>query len=141
MLFSGQILRASDLNAIVPSLADYTPVHTAITVGNGVEIAKYAETGDLAIVQYTLVFGTTTAITGSALFGLPVPAARQSSLRAVLIDSGTRNYVGAIRIVSPGAVNGQVTHSEATTGIATATSPFTWTTGDVLIVDGSYPIA
>lgn len=55
--------------------ADWTPVWTGISIGNGTVIARWKQIGDSVFISLQLLCGTTTDVTGSEVkFSLPVDA-------------------------------------------------------------------
>lgn len=118
-----------------PGWEDYTPADTNITVGNGTQTARKRVHAD-GTVDFTwrLVWGSSTAFTGSAIIGLPVtPKGVQVGVCRYL-DQGTRHYVGCVEMTSAG---GLLLHTEAGTGIVGATTPYTFTTSDTVDVAGT----
>ncbi len=140
-----------DLNTWVPvELASaggagwqsWTPAYENITVGNGVEVARYIETADgLVIVQYMLTFGSSTTMGSNHTISLPVDAdtsftAEQMNMGpALLIDVGTTTYQGYVRQIDTGKVQVRVFNASFThlrdNGI-TSVTPMAWVEDDVL---------
>lgn len=137
------VTAADDQGDFVPMNAweAYTPTDSNITVGNGTRAARFRRNGRNIDFVWSLTFGSTTAFTGSVGVGLPVAAAagtRQTNGGAYLLDSGTQDYGWAIMIGASGTTAGV---RNAAGGGADATTPFTWTTNDVLVVSGTYEAA
>ena len=93
--------------------------------------------GKTCFFSWSLVLGSTTAFTGNVAVGLPYPTASRNSFPATLEDTGTRNYAASARNVAT-ASTAAVRQSVTGVGNVNATNPFTWTTGDLLVVSGSY---
>lgn len=156
---AGDVLTAAQLNAELrdallgafplgpPDVAwtAYTPTDANITVGNGTRSARYTRVGRLIAFQWQLTWGTTTAMGGNASVGIPVAASSTSPfypLPALLRDAGVRHYVGTAGIGFSTNVLADLFHSEAGNfGIVNATNPFTWGSGDLLFVGGTYEAA
>lgn len=120
---------------------DYVPSNANVTIGNGTQIARYVRVGRIIFLRYSLVWGTTTAFTGSVEIGLPVQAASggPQALTGSIVDSATRVFIGMGEIGATSALTARVNHTESTNiGIVNATAPMTWTTGDRLVLSGSY---
>ena len=118
-----------------PQWQHYTPTNSNITVGNGTLTARRRIQADgTTHFTWRLVFGSTTAITGSAGIGLPVSAKGSQVGVARYLDQGTRHYVGCVEMTG---TTGTLLHTETGTGIVSATAPFTWVTTDVIDVAGT----
>jgi hypothetical protein len=129
----------------------YTPTLTDITLGNGTLTAVWTRVGAHVTVHLRLLFGSTTAITGSTPGfsgpfepkSTPAPLIRQEGLCALFDASTVNTYVGT---VGHGAVNifyPQV--SFIPTGqqylrddFLTAAIPMTWGVDDVILATWSY---
>jgi len=123
----------------------WVPTWTNLTVGNGTVVARYRQTGKTVDYMLTLTFGGTTSITGNVSVSIPVTSTTYGSFHTVAggsaNDSGTIVYpinhlltsttVGAVFALNASAVYGFVT----------STVPFTWATGDILMLSGSYEAA
>lgn len=114
---------------------DYTPSNTNVTVGNGTQVARYAQIGKTVFVEYALTFGSTTAFSGTVDIGLPVSAAdpgQDMSLGAVhMLDAGTTNRTGVIVLDSPTVTSVRFI-PDSSGSFVNATNPHTWTTSDRL---------
>ena len=122
----------------------WTPSYTNLTVGNGTVIARYIQFGKFVDFIFEFTLGSTSSIGTGPVISLPVAGATIVSSwngTARFLDNGVTNYIGALNISSSGirpqtvVVTG--TYADAQGGI-TATAPFTWTTGDVLSIGGTY---
>jgi len=123
----------------------YTPTWNNLTVGNGTLTAVTATDGDLVYCSVRLTFGSTTSITAAAPhFTLPVTA--HSSMNGLFFNGGLTLDNGAYNIASFGQID-IATHfypltantDQSSTGqpfivtnILTSTTPWTWTTNDVI---------
>lgn len=116
----------------------FTPVWINLTVGNGVQDFWCKRKGDEITVQGRLTFGSTTSIGGSVSFGLPVAAGRHGALHALIVDFGTRYYMGGLDLTA-GSAAAPLLHSESgNSGIVNATNPVALGVTDWIKVDGSY---
>lgn len=122
---------------------EYTPGNINITVDNGTQIARYATSGALVFWTYRLEFGSGTAFGGTIQVGLPLflsPSAatiNNSIGHGFAIDSsvGTiRNL--QVRQASTGRTG--LPFMDNGVGVTNSTIPFTWATGDELILSGMY---
>lgn len=149
---------ANDQGDFVPMAAweAYTPTFGNTTVGNGAVSGGFVRVGRTIHFRARLLWGSTTAFTGTVDFTLPVNAATNLAAglnnvayqtSAWLLDSSARHFIGlAILGVDNGntadASKGKVVHTESgNVGTVDATNPFTWATGDILLVGGSYEAA
>jgi hypothetical protein len=110
----------------------YTPGTGNMTVGNGTLTGFYKQIGKTTFWRASFVLGSTSAISNDAAIGLPFTAASGGSLGSTsYVDVSTSNqYVGWYQ--------GGFPRYQSTFGTLTATSPFTWATGDVITIWGSY---
>lgn len=138
---AGQVLTAAELNAIA-AWTSFTPTWTGLTVGNGTETAFYAPIADLTFMQVALTFGSTTSITAGVTIAYPVAA--DDTFRdgvggqAQFRDDDTGNVYHGVTSPNSGTImNIRVFNSSGTylteTNL-TSTIPFTWATGDRLII-------
>ena len=123
----------------------YTPSFFNLTIGNGTLTARYAKTAKTVNYFIRLVFGSTTSITGSVSFTLPIaPNNTEGPIGDVFIDDpGTAGYLGQC-VAFGGNPFISVGRSDATFlkyEIINATVPMTWGTSDALNIRGSYEVA
>jgi hypothetical protein len=120
----------------------YTPTYTGFTLGNGTAVFRYAKIGKTVIVQGTITFGSTTSVT-NFIASLPsTSATAQYGTNAVIgefsaLDDGINSYHGFVRWHSstefrPRTMNPVSSTGPIVSGTVSATSPFTWGTGDVM---------
>ena len=123
----------------------FTPTWFQLTVGNGTNVGRYLRIGNFVHVVTSLTFGSTTSVSGP-IFGY-YPLAAASTMGAHLfgtahqVDTGTQNYYGQIGYNDSTnfALYANVTSATyASITNATATVPFTWTTGDRLNINYVY---
>lgn len=122
----------------------YVPQFTNLTVGNGTLSSEYNIKGNEISFWIVLTFGSTTAISGAVTITLPFSrraygvSTRQSNGLVRLTDTGTAAYAGLVAMDTTSA--NIVAQNAAGTYLAQAglssTVPFTWTTGDEILIDG-----
>lgn len=146
MSFSaGQILTAAELNAAAPEEGTSwpSPIVNGITEGNGTTVARYQRNGGLVSCYFKFTLGSTSAITGDVVLDLPVDALFQRAVgTAYFNDEGTDVFVGQCIIsATTTQASVRVINAASTYGnldLLSATVPFTWVTGDIIVVHLSY---
>lgn len=151
---AGDVLTASDTNTFLSHTGDawdaWTPTRTGLTLGNGTEVSNYWRSGRLVVWRYSLVFGSTTSITGNVTLTLPVSASTNGGLvganmaPALLVDTGTADYVGLVRIQGTTTAQVIIMTSSGTypSFIAlSSTVPHTWANTDIIRFTISYEAA
>lgn len=130
---------------------DFTPTFTNLTVGNGTVVARYQQVEKTVLGYVSFTLGSTSSI-GSGPF-INVPVAGSSSIIdrlqvgfTTMADTGTATFtsVTSFRTGSPQTLTFGVTGSAGTytnIGGPNSTSPFTWTTTDVLAMTFQYEAA
>jgi hypothetical protein len=118
---------------------NYTPTWTNLTLGDGSQSGEYRYSQDQIRVRGTLIFGSTTAVTGTISLLIPNSATSAASGLSVgnlvLEDVGARLYVGQT-LVATSSTAIAFYHSESGNGGAVnATAPFTWAVGDAIYWD------
>jgi hypothetical protein len=126
----------------------YTPTWTNLTVGNGTQEFKYTQINKFVHVFGRITFGSTTSISTVPRMTLPVsrPNGQLSILgTAILGDTGTGTYAGYPLSDAAGSVLiFRMDHTVGSTvleGNPSATSPFTWVSGDFINVNLMYEAA
>lgn len=127
----------------------YTPTlgGTGWALGDGTITGAYCQIGKIVFFRATFTFGSTsTAGTASPTFTLPVNAVAGSlryPVNSRFFDaSASTVYVGAAHLGGATTVN--VFSTSAANGATTATNsttPFAWTTSDVIYINGTYEAA
>ena len=143
--------RDSVLAAVVASIgaawtaygsgASWTATTTNPTLGNGTWEAAYTQVGKTVRFRITLTMGSTTTFgSGVYTFALPVAAKAGQAIGATrLFDtSGSSNQDGSAYIEPSALSLCRVVHS---TGSVLNSSPWTWATGDVIMIQGTYEAA
>lgn len=143
---SGDVLTAADLNAI-GTYASYTPTFTNLTVGNASLNFTYCKIGKFVHVVGVMYFGSTTSISATPYMSLPVTR-HTTDLEVIgtgyLGDTGTATYMTFPLATTNTTVllfRAQSSGATVVEGLASSTSPFTWTTGDRINVNLSYRAA
>lgn len=127
----------------------WTPTYTNLTLGDGVASARYVQIGDWVFATFELVFGSTTTIDASnPRVSLPVAVSGSSILQyaqaGLARDVTGSDYVGHTRFFSTTEMYFRVNAAGGTyvtSSPISATVPFTWTTGDRLILSTVYEAA
>jgi len=110
----------------------YTPSWTNLTVGDATVLAVLRWEFNQLHFRGQITLGASSSITGTVSMLIPdsrTGDAYSSMGNAIILDNGTRLYTCQAHI-APAATAVNFVHSEG--GTINATSPMTWTTGDVL---------
>ena len=116
----------------------YTPTFTNLTVGNGTLVGRYCQIGKMVQGFISFTFGSTSSISGTPIFTLPVNNANASGGTAFglfyMEDSGVTSFNGIISVSSStsatlNAVAASGTYLGGYVGLS-STVPFTWGTND-----------
>jgi hypothetical protein len=83
---AGQVLTAAQLNGIGEATVAYTPTLGGITIGNGTVAAYYTRVNKIVYGSVYITLGSTSAITTTVTFSLPVTASANSA--GLLIGNG-----------------------------------------------------
>lgn len=145
---AGQVLTAAQMNAIGETVS-YTPTFTNISIGNGVSTWKYTRVNNNILLLGSIVFGTTTAVTGLINVTFPIAADTTTNTAIVGIasaqDSGTGTFPLGIYQLSTNALGLYAIGSAGTNlgplAATSATVPFTWTNTDEIRVNLMYKAA
>lgn len=141
-------LSGMSLNGLI--WGTWSPTLTNITIGDGSIQARYTQVGKLVCFRLKLGFGSTTSFSGSPTFSLPVTAVLLTGTSTehfgtgIALDAGGAAYMIRAYLSSATAV---VAHAEVASGTyltnaaMSATVPFTWATGDLLQINGTYEAA
>lgn len=131
----------------------WTPTWTNLSVGNGTVVAKYVRVGKWIICRLSLVFGSTTSISGDVEFTLPVTRAAIAGTPSVTFlgsgglydSSASALWAGAVAAVSnTGRANIRPHDSSGThlkIALLSSTIPFTWAVGDEIAIQFLYEAA
>jgi hypothetical protein len=123
----------------------YTPTWTNLTVGNGTLTGKYAYAGVTTLFRVEFTLGSTSSVGSGPTFTFPQQAVAHESYHqlgfAVMHDVGTAVYNGLIIFSDTSNAALQILNVGSTYPTivsVTSTVPFTWTTGDKLLISGYY---
>lgn len=158
---SGAILTAAQLNQqlrdnmleLAPFFSnwnDYTPtLSNGWALGNATYVAKYLKVGNFVSFYTTITIGSSTTKGATAItIALPVTAVDKQSLNCIcgMADVGIASYAGWVlpddcttTTVVPKVMKADGTHVYGA-GV-TSTVPFTWGTGDLITVSGTFVAA
>ena len=147
---SGDVLTAAELNSI-GDWQSFTPTWNDLTIGNATNVGYYAEVNEIVYVTTKMVWGSTTSATDYFEMVVPVRAATDTQYQlggnSILYNVGTALAIGTVNVFdssgqSYAAPYGSYYSSGVGAyiygGILNATSPFTWTTGDILYMNFWY---
>jgi hypothetical protein len=132
--------------------ASWTPTWSSLTVGNGTVTARYMQTGKTVFARLSVVFGSTTSISGDFTFTLPVTAAAHAGAAALPPLGWARAYDVSAAVVYEARVLLNTTTTTVTRFMAaggtyvtqvtpSSTVPFTWTNPDELSYEFVYEAA
>ena len=122
----------------------WSPTINNVTIGNGTITARYQQTGNVISFSIKVTFGSTTVIVGSPNFLMPITSNSVSNFPCYILDTGVAAY--AANAYFPVGTTMfldliDTTSSRALLTSFSATSPFTWGSGDFFMVSGSYEVA
>jgi hypothetical protein len=109
----------------------YTPGITNLTVGNGTLAGRYKQIGKTVFWEVRFTLGSTSAISNDAFIQEPVGGIASQGANAFYVDSSTSGWFN-------GWWYGGYPRYQGTFGTLSATTPFTWATGDFLLIYGTY---
>lgn len=127
----------------------WVPTYTNFTLGNGTtNYAKYIQIGKTVHFRIQFSLGGTSVVSGLIGFSLPITANTDlSDANDVPLTSGLLNDATGFRWI-PIAVFGSTTrldidylNTAANHASTSATAPFTWATGDLVAISGTYEAA
>lgn len=129
-----------NLAAIGDAWTSYTPTVGNWTVNNGTLAAALMQAGKLTTFRIKLTLGTTTVVSGSPTFTLPVNATAARTVNGLVMmwDDSATSYFGGWAFNSSAST--LVVRSDASASLST-TVPFTWANLDVLLITGTYEAA
>ena len=128
----------------------FTPTFNGVVIGNGTLSSRYQRTGKLVVVSVVWTLGSTSSVTGPTDIVLPFTARSQNSLIpwgvAYYYDSTGASVLSIGGVIYVGTTAGRFITTLTNTSFASqaevnSTSPFTWTTGDVLMGQFMYEAA
>lgn len=140
-------------NTVLGTYSSYTPTWTNLTVGDGTVLARYCRVNNFVNAVGYIIFGSTTAITGSVLFTLPINAQNPTPLLGgfPLMDvvfrdtSAGANTFGVVQSnISATTVALRILNTAgtyATQSSLSSTAPFTWAVDDRIMWNIIYEAA
>jgi hypothetical protein len=144
---SGGGALTADLTLAVTGWAawsSFTPSWTNLTVGNGTVVGASLQINKTTLYRVTLTFGSTTSIAGNVSLALPFTKHSDQSGVVGQVQcfdaSPSGSWLGVHAASGPVRVF-TVSGSYITWTTITSAIPFTWTTSDVLVINGCYEAA
>lgn len=132
----------NNLKAIGDPMGSFTTTLGNWTQGNGTLDATYLQAGKLVRFRIKFVFGSTSVASGGPTFTLPVAAVDSRCLDASVTffdtSAGLSGYMGGFAFNS--TTTGILVRTDASASLS-STVPFTWATGDELVIVGAYEAA
>ena len=118
------------------------------TKGNATTAGRYLQIGKMVHFTVNITLGSTSSIAGAMFIGFPVPAQTANNNIPIgngrFFDVGTAAYPGQIAQNSADnfiVLLGNSAGTYNTEAVFSATVPFTWTTGDIIWIAGTYEAA
>jgi hypothetical protein len=143
-------LQVYDGSAWIPVFLKYTtwsPTYTNLSLGNGAATSDYVQIGKFVHFFGQIIFGSTTAVTGTIQVSFPVTASASIPATTIgnarLFDGGTV-YDSSVILNSTTRFEFQAMQSAGLYTVqqpVNATTPFTWGNGDLLFYSGYYAAA
>lgn len=118
----------------------------APAIGNGALVGAYRQTGKTVTFRiYWVAGGTTTFGSGNWLFSLPAtalnsPAGLIQTVSAQATDTSVPTAAGGSAIITAASDVFRIYLGASNTGVSN-TVPWTWASGDSLVIGGTYEIA
>jgi len=144
---AGNVLTAAELNGIGETTT-FTPSWNNVTVGNGtLNYATITRVNSFVYVQVMFTLGSTSSVTGNISINNPVTPATvgQNAVGVGLFaDANTSVLYPTTISMAAGLMQNFPSNSAGTYTVvnqASATVPFTWTTGDVITFSAGYRVA
>jgi hypothetical protein len=130
-----------NLKAIGDAWGSYTPT-ISWTLGNGTLVGSYMQAGKLVHYHIKLTIGSTTSPSSTLQLGLPV-ARSDTTARCPAGNVGLTDASGPTFYSRFAAQSGAsaIVLQDLTGTLVTATVPFTFATGDIVMVEGAYEAA
>lgn len=131
------------LNVIGDPWGTYSNTLGNWTIGNGTFTSVFMQAGKWVRFRIQLVAGSTTTFSGSPSFQLPVAAigSRTVAANVLLYDSSAGTATGFwVGFAFNNTTTSLLLRSNPNTALS-STSPFTWATGDEVLVYGDFEAA
>lgn len=122
----------------------WTPSIGNISIGNGTITGRFSQVGNTVSFSLKVTFGSTTTISGSPNFVLPVTANSVATFVCYILDTGVAAYLANAYCPSGTTVYLDLIDTTSSRALLTSfssTSPFTWGNGDLISISGSYEVA
>ena len=146
---TGQVLTAAQMNSMNEAVS-FTPTISSLTIGNGTRTGTYFIQNKVLYFEVTITFGSTTTIGVTPDLTLPFAVVGFTQFNSILnttefFDSSATSFVfGNLLLIASTTIRLVVqTASGSYVGITDvgALTPWSWATGDRIIVRGQYQIA
>lgn len=124
-------------SAGIPNWQTYTPTWTNGSIGNGTLTGRYLDMGTMQFISISMTAGSTTTFGAGGAWAFSLPGAttgENGNLTALCLDGATP-YVGTAYLASSTTLS-VVAITPTTTGFVTNAHPFSWATGDILLMAG-----
>lgn len=129
---------------VFPVWFNWSPAWTNFTLGNGTQNARFKISGGSVFFEFGISLGSTSSVGTIPYFTVPIPEVSASSLIGLLHmgDTGVANYPGSLQLAGGNIYLNLWVASGTYVSFAglTATTPFTWGTGDTLYGSGNYKL-
>lgn len=125
----------------------YTPTFTNLTLGNGTLVARYTIIGNTVIAFISIIFGSTTSVSGEVRISTPtnmdstIYTGACVGFSQMRDDNTTNKLNGVVFKGSANTIGVYVNNSVTTSGSFTATAPWTWATSDTISLSVQYEAA
>jgi len=123
----------------------WSVAYTNVTVGDGTVVSRYTQTGKRVTAEWLFTFGSTSSFAASHTISLPVTAASGYSTNLDIIGSGIAYDASApasvpIYAAIVGTTNFRLRGIDLNAVFydLSSTVPYTWATGDKLLISFSY---
>lgn len=118
----------------------FTPgVGGGVTLGNGTLSGVYTKIGNLVYMQIKFTWGSTTSLPGAVTFtGLPFTSAIETPAYGYCLRQGVGYYFAHTQVLASSTSTAGL--SQAGGASVSATSPATWTNGDIFVLSGVYRV-
>lgn len=111
----------------------YTPAFTNFALGNGTLSAYYTVVGKTVTVRVSITLGSTTSVISNVYIGLPVTPGAGYPTWSLIGSVGLIDISGGAFRVAGGFTSGSTARITCADGTQLGTtSPWTWTTGDII---------
>jgi len=130
--------------------AAWTPTLTNLTLGNGTLTSRYAAVGQIVNFSFFFTFGSTSSMGTNPSISWPVTPASTAAAKAAQIHVWNQDvssqanlatahpYARTTSVFILHTITSSATTSTEADVTVTATAPFTWTTGDLIWISGTY---